>query len=404
VIRDNSIKVLAISAMSTRRLLRDRSSLFFLLVFPLLLVLVLGTVFGTGAQLLVGVTGTEDDPLAREIVGELEDGEIDLQTFDDVDGLRRAVERGEVVAGVAFPEAFSTRLYDGHPTEIRIFSGPDMSAAAVRPMVDAAVAPTAGRVQAGWFTNAQAAGPDNGGDGSGPPIEVEEAIDLAGATDDGTRSLAVRATTVGDEIFPSSMGRFDLSASTQLVLFVFINGLASSAVLIQSRQLGVSRRMVSTPTSARVVIVGEMMSRLAVTVFQGLYIMGATWLLFRVDWGDPVGAVAVIGVFGLVPACAGMLLGATLHNDQQATGISVICGLGLAALGGSMVPIELFSPTMERIAHLTPHAWANAAFGELVRNDGGLIDIAPELSVLAAMAAALLALATWRLRKVLTAG
>ena len=30
----------------------------------------------------------------------------------------------------------------------------------------------------------------------------------------------------------------------------------------------------------------------------------------------------------------------------------------LAALGGSMMPLEFFSPTMLTVAHFTPHAWA----------------------------------------------
>jgi ABC-2 type transport system permease protein len=67
-----------------------------------------------------------------------------------------------------------------------------------------------------------------------------------------------------------------------------------------------------------------------------------------------------------------------------------------------MLPIELFSPTMTRIAHLTPHAWALDGFAELVRHDGTVADILPELGVLTIYAAILLVLAGWRLRVVLT--
>lgn len=48
-----------------------------------------------------------------------------------------------------------------------------------------------------------------------------------------------------------------------------------------------------------------------------------------------------------------MLMGATFSNDQQASGIGVMLALGLAALGGAMFPIDLFSPTMKTIAHVT---------------------------------------------------
>jgi ABC-2 type transport system permease protein len=57
---------------------------------------------------------------------------------------------------------------------------------------------------------------------------------------------------------------------------------------------------------------------------------------------------------------------------------------------------------MQRIAHITPHAWALDGFAELVRRGGGVVDILPELGVLAAYAVVLFALASWRLRVAIT--
>jgi ABC-2 type transport system permease protein len=97
-----------------------------------------------------------------------------------------------------------------------------------------------------------------------------------------------------------------------------------------------------------------------------------------------------------------MLMGSVFSNDQQAAGIGVMLALGLAALGGAMFPAELFSPTMQRVAHVTPHAWALDGFAELVRRDGNTLDILPELGVLAVYAIGLLGLASWRLRVAIT--
>jgi ABC-2 type transport system permease protein len=80
----------------------------------------------------------------------------------------------------------------------------------------------------------------------------------------------------------------------------------------------------------------------------------------------------------------------------------VVISLGLAALGGCMLPIELFSPTMQKVAHITPHAWALDGFAELVRHGGSPVDILPELGVLTAYATVLLVLAGWRLRVAIT--
>jgi ABC-2 type transport system permease protein len=58
---------------------------------------------------------------------------------------------------------------------------------------------------------------------------------------------------------------------------------------------------------------------------------------------------------------------------------------------------------MKTVAHLMPHAWANDAFLSLIGHGASIGGIATKLAVLAGYAAALRALATWRLRRVLTA-
>ena len=133
-----------------------------------------------------------------------------------------------------------------------------------------------------------------------------------------------------------------------------------------------------------------------------VYIVAATFLLFRVNWGDPVGAFLILVTFSAVGAGAGMLMGAVFSNDQQAAGVSVVLALGLAALGGSMLPAELFSPTMQKVAHITPHAWALDGFAELVRRNGAVADILLELGVLTIYAIVLFVIAGWRLRAVIT--
>ena len=104
-----------------------------------------------------------------------------------------------------------------------------------------------------------------------------------------------------------------------------------------------------------------------------------------------------------VAAGAGVFVGTLFRNEQQAIGISLLLGLGLGALGGCMVPLEVFSPTMRQVAHITPQAWGNDAFAKLVGHGASIVGILPQLGILAAYAVVLLVLAAWRLRRVLSA-
>jgi ABC-2 type transport system permease protein len=162
--------------------------------------------------------------------------------------------------------------------------------------------------------------------------------------------------------------------------------------------------MLSTPTSPNIIVAGEGAGRVATGLVQGLYIVGVTLVVFGVRWGNLLGVSVLLLVFSAVAAGAAMLLGTVFRNDQQAGGLSVLLGLGLAALGGCMLPMELFSPTMRQVAHATPHAWAIDGFSDLVYRGGTLVDVLPEVGVLAVYAAVLLTLASWRLRRAITGG
>lgn len=94
-----------------------------------------------------------------------------------------------------------------------------------------------------------------------------------------------------------------------------------------------------------------------------------------------------------------MVMGSVLRTAVQAGAMGVFLGLVFAALGGSMVPLEVFPPVMARIAHLIPHAWAIDALTASIADGAGPAGVATELLVLAAYAAGLLALATVLLRR-----
>ncbi|HET9203917.1 MAG TPA: ABC transporter permease [Acidimicrobiia bacterium] len=384
-------KILAIASSNVRRLLRERSNIFFVFIFPIALILLIGAQFGGDFAPGVGVFQADDDPLADAITEEIQsEDSLAVTGFESSDELTEAVERGTVQAGVAIPAGVSGLAEAGTQVEVEFLARPDGAGPQLQSIVSAAVARVMTPVAAAQFGAEKT------------ESSFDEALTVARSQTAMAPGLEVETTAVGDALFPSTLGRFDLGAAQQLVLFTFLTALAGSAALILTRKLGVSRRMLSTPTSTGTIVSGEGAGRWAVAMVQGLYIIAVTYLLFRVDWGDPLGALLILVAFSAVGAGAGMLMGAVFSNDQQAGGIGVVVSLGLAALGGCMLPIELFSPTMTRVAHLTPHAWALDGFAELVRRDGTVADILPELGVLTVYAAVLLVLAGWRLRQVLT--
>jgi ABC-2 type transport system permease protein len=302
------------------------------------------------------------------------------------------VERGNLAAGLVIPSGYDASIHSGEAVTLRYMGRPDRSAQQLSETVQGAVSKQASLLGAARFAVAEKAAASFGSA-------------LATATQASTRipSVSVRATTAGTALFPNRLGQFDVGASTQLLLFVFLTALTGAVALIETRRLGVSRRMLSTPTSTRTVVAGETLGRLLIALVQATVIIIGSSLMFGVNWGQPIGVAAVILLFALVASGAGILMGTIFRNEQQAVGISLLLGLGLGALGGCMVPLEVFSHTMRRVAHITPQAWGNDAFSKLVGHGASIGEILPQLGVLAVYAIVLLAIASWRLRRVITA-
>lgn len=145
-----------------------------------------------------------------------------------------------------------------------------------------------------------------------------------------------------------------------------------------------------------------MLGRFAIALVQALIIILGSLLFFGVHWGNPLGTAAVVIAFCLVSTGVAALLGSLFSSGQQAGPAALLLGLGLAVLGGSMAPLEIFPKTARAIAHVTPHAWANDAFSKLLKHGGHLMTVLPQVGVLLAFAAIALAVATWQLRRSLT--
>lgn len=386
----NAGKVLAIAGVSLRRLFRDRVGLFFVIVLPILITTAIGfTAFGAGgggSTLAVGLANEDAGPLARELAERIDAGAaVEARPFADATALRAAVRRGYVLGGVVIPAGYDATLRGGRPAEVEFLSNPAGSApAGLRTSIAAAVAEQGARVRAAAFAATR----------SGVTFDAAYArTSLAPGTP--IVSVAAEAVTAARSV-PRG---FDYPAGANLILFMFITSLAGASDLILARQLGVTRRMLGTPTTVGTVLAGEALGRLAIALFQGLFVFIVGSVLFGVRFGDPLGVALLIIAFGLVATGVAMLFGTVFRTPEQAGSIGPPIGIALGMLGGTMWPLEIVPPVMRQIGHLTPHAWAMDAMLALMAKDADAVAILPQLLVLLAFAAVLLPLATWRLRQ-----
>lgn len=347
--------IAAVAAANLTRLWRDRTMLFFLVVLPILITLVIGVSIPGGQAADEAALGVVAAPGTGELVEALDDHSAlavrDVATRAELDA---AVRRQLVAAGVVLDAD-----------------------------VAAALEATSASAEVPFLASAQRS-----------PVATRQAV-VAVVTDVVTSgvqrepALAVRSSVVGAQP-AASPGGFAHTGPANLVLFVFLNTLVSAGMFATSRRLGVLQRAAAAPVPRGAVLLGEGVSRLLVALVQAAVILVAGAALFGLDWGDPLAVAGVVGLFALVATGAALLLGVVARSDAQATAVAVPVGLVLGMLGGALWPRELVGETMARAGDLTPHGWAMEAFAAVVGAGAGVGDIAGELAVLAGFAVVLL--------------
>jgi len=386
------VNALAIAEVNVRRLLRDRTSTFFVFVLPIVLIVVLGAVFGGRVAPRMGIVAADSGALGTELVDAIRNGAVKLELKEPatVAELTAGVEEGTLEIGVIIPPGYDETVRGGGVAEIVILGQPQSAVSALREAVSQAVAAQAAVIQAARLAESR----------EGIPFDA--ALATARSVQGEMAGVTVAVERIGEGLFPAGTGAFAPGAQNQLVLFMFLTSMTAATQLILTRQLGVSRRMLASPIPVRTILVGETMGRFGVAMLQGLFIVILSAIIFGVSWGDPLAAGTIVVLFALVGTGAAMVVGVFSNNPDQAGALGVMAGMLLGALGGAMVPLEIFPEPAHTLAFLTPQAWAIQGLREVALRGGSVIDVLRELGVLVLYAVALMAVGTWQFRRILT--
>ena len=378
--------VLTIATVELRRFWRDRSNIFFVFVFPMLLVVLIGSQFGGDAsEGRVAIAGPSGE-LRSQLTSELRADGVEVW-YDDPGTVRDQLARNRADVGLFLTDADARAFGAGRDVDVAVVVSSQATAQAALQRVRTAVGQVS--TERGQVAALASVGV--------PGTDARRALDQAGAGTPAPRVVVTDVDKLSREF--GDLGQFDLGAATQTLLFVFLSTLTGASALIQSRREGVLARIVAQPVSAGQAVAGQALGRFTLAMVQGLYLLLGTALLFGVRWGNWAATLVVLAAFAAVASALAMIIGSVMDNEGAATGVGIGVGLVLAALGGCMTPLEFFPATLRKVAHVTPHAWAYEAFAKIQRHGAGLLDVLPQLAVLVAMAVVLLAVGAMVLRR-----
>ena len=381
----------------------SRSELLFFLVLPLVFTFLIGGGLSgnqpTDTRLTVLLVDADHSDLSAELAALLSASPTVQIVAAEQAAAETQLAEEEATALVRIPAGFAADLRAGSPVALGVQTLPNQANVVAVETVVSAAASQVGRALS--VANAAVA-------------EAERRQPFASAA---ARAAYFEASlAAARDLFAAAPARVALArpanalesdgfnnaaqaSAGQLITWVFIPLLGTSAMFAYERQHGTLRRLLTTPSRKATFLLGTIAGQLALALVQmgllvvfGIYVMG-------LDWGSsPAGLLVMLVSFGLAAVALGTMLGTFIKSESQGNGLSIMLGMVMALLGGCWYPSEFFPEIAQTAAKALPTAWAMQGLTDLVMRGQGLSDVLPEAGVLVGFAVVFFSVGVWRCR------
>lgn len=399
-------KMFLIGLKDVRLAFRDRAALILMLAAPFLLTLgmgfVTGRVFGTetsgGLSEIPVLIVNQDDGAIGQALAELFQspelaGLVDATILGDAAEARRQIDADAASAAVIIPAGFSrgvsTAGAAARPVELYTNPTRETSAGVIRTIVEEFTQRLATQQAAIQVTVGQLIR-----QGVAPASDAARLAERIAANTDFTASenTSIRLETVnaGREAVEFDVLAF-IAPGMALMFLMFTVSNGGRSLLVE-QALGTLPRLLIAPITTAQVLGGKVIGIFLTGAAQMFILIGASALLFRLNWGDPLAVIALVlaAVFGA--SGWGLLITALAHSPGQVSGIGSAVMLIFGVLGGSFVSLEQMGPAIQAFSMITPNAWGLTGFS-ILAGGGSLAEIGAPIAALLGMGALLFAIA-----------
>lgn len=366
-----------VAATLLGRFLRRPATIPLLLLVPLALTLLLAAGYGATARARMGVTLGDTSGPARDILAALPlaDPSLDVVVVPDEATLRDLVERGALGLGIVVPAGSTATLASGGTLAVTLLARQTELAPILRQLAAAAVAEAAATTDAARVAAAMLDLPD------------EEVVRRATAARDGIASVRLDVETTGSTTYPPLADPFGLAARSLLVLVAFLAPLLAVPLVVADAGDGVLRGRHGGRPRRAALLAGEALGLVLVALVPILALVLGSGILLGVAWGDPVGVGLLVVAIAFVAGGIGLAVSVVLRRGGSLV-TRLVIAIVAAALGGAIVPIELFDGDLLAAARLLPQGPALEAARRLLLEGSDAAGIAPQLAALALVGAA----------------
>ena len=400
---------------------RNRGGMFFTFVWPVLVTVLFGVMFGgnnDGAQGKVRVAIVDEDNTdgSRAFIKKIEESfELTPMTQADAENaVRRGQRTGFIVVKPGFGEA-SNRLFYGTPKEIEV--GVDPARQAEAGMLEGLLMKHAATDMQKMFTDSQAS-----------TAMVDKALsDMKGAPPDQVapvqRFLGELKTFMGTpqshgapgspqgewqplkitkkdvaRVYEGPRNPFDITFPQGVIWGLIGCAMSFGISLVTERTHGTLVRLRMAPLTATQVLAGKALSCFTSIMFVELMLLGVAFAFGVRPTSYPM--LAVAGLSAAICFVGFMMLVASLgKTEQSASGAGWAILMPLSMVGGAMVPTFVMPQWVQSISFISPIRWTMLAIEGGVWRNFSIGEMATPCAILITIGIACFAIGTRGLKE-----
>jgi ABC-2 type transport system permease protein len=356
------------------QILKDRSSLFFLLLVPLILIVVVGfafgNLFGSGSSqiaITVAVSNQDSGFLGKSVVQALQVNasslKITVNQYTDPNKVKDQVaNNSNVNAGVVIPAGASDKFIAAAQTGtapkdlVQVYSLPSTSdprATIVQNIVTG--------VLSSQFAGTSAVGQVNnvcnqpGNHCAQSSIDAQTIAATVGGASATGGATAVQALTAGKAV---SINSFDQIVPGYAIFFALFGVQAAAGTILQEKEDGTFRRLLIAPVNKYALLGGKLLAQFILTLGQLTFFFLVGYFAFHLNIGSLPAVIALLIGASFAATGLGIVLVSIVKTRRQLNAIVPLVVIISSAIGGAWWPLFVEPAWMQQIAKIGITAWA----------------------------------------------
>ncbi len=408
------MRTIDLALKDIRQVLRDRRSLIFLMVMPILFTFFFG--FSTNNQkvdpdprLKIAVVNRDPDGLlSKALIDLLNASEtVRPELIAETDGAQGAAQidsrivKGELAAGLVIPQGYSADTLNGSSSKLEVINNeesPDGETA--RRGLQTTITRVTGIAQTAQISLKAYEAQSGPLDTAARAVYLQDAAARAlQAWKDAPLSIKATAATPAKSTDPLGGNPYNQFSPGMMVMFAIFGLTSAAMVMVAERKNGAMARLLTTPMNRAELIGGHILGMFLVFFAQQMVLVIFGQLILKVDYfRQPAATLLMMAVLSLWVAALGLLISSLVKKEEQVVLFAMVAMFLFSALGGSWFSLEMVGKTFAAIGHLMPTAWAIDGFQNIIIRGLGLDAVLLPAGIILAYAAAFFGIAIWKFR------